>query len=668
MDTQFDKEKKVFFELIPEKKLIGVTGIVIKKKRIIVGRSETSDLVIKRTSISSIHAVIELTVNGARIYDMNSTNGTYINDQKIISEEIKAGTVIKFADVAFTFKEYSEKDLPPPILDMLTSPEIKFEKSSLPELVDDEKIKKPKLEHSIVYPLEKDPKAEYSEYIFEDADELYPIFKYYAHKSSVEVIILYDGKIFSVDYIERKKGKFYLRGVGGDENNPEYPFLGRKEKFPFIKITKHDIFVFTPPNHEELYLSDIKKKTQKNQKDGLILHAQDIIRFHSGKVEIYVRSTDHPPKVDRAPLFRRDNTFKASIVSIMAILICILSFFNIFSVDEELLKEKAPERIATILYNKKLIKPKPEPKPKIKLKPEPPKKKEVAKKVPKKPVQAKKEVVKVKPVKTPEKTKVKVATKTPVKKKVTKLAAKKGAPPKTKVKVAKAIATPSPKKGGKRPISNKRTRFRSKNKVSKGHVDTYKAINFKSTVSSLLSKGGSVAGIKSRAATKSTDIGVTGSAFGGDTAAGSIERSKLNKQVGSLEGSAKGALNVGTSAEGLVTKRGVSIAGIPSPDVIFGSYDPNIIRKILADHIPQFRFCYQKELDRTEAQVSGIIQLNFTIGASGGVVKAGVGKAKKFPGAVRRCVVNVLRGIKFPAPKGGGIVEVKQGMNFYPRG
>jgi TonB family protein len=95
--------------------------------------------------------------------------------------------------------------------------------------------------------------------------------------------------------------------------------------------------------------------------------------------------------------------------------------------------------------------------------------------------------------------------------------------------------------------------------------------------------------------------------------------------------------------------------------------DPDVIRRILLDHLPQFRYCYQKELERSGVEASGTVKLNFTIGASGHVSQAGIDGSSGLPSEVKRCVVGVLRGISFPEPQGGGTVEVKQPMNFYPK-
>ena len=64
--------------------------------------------------------------------------------------------------------------------------------------------------------------------------------------------------------------------------------------------------------------------------------------------------------------------------------------------------------------------------------------------------------------------------------------------------------------------------------------------------------------------------------------------------------------------------------------------------------------------------MSGVLKLNFVIGSSGHVTKAGVSARNALPLNLKGCVVNVLKGIKFPAPLGGGVSEVNQPINFYP--
>ena len=98
-----------------------------------------------------------------------------------------------------------------------------------------------------------------------------------------------------------------------------------------------------------------------------------------------------------------------------------------------------------------------------------------------------------------------------------------------------------------------------------------------------------------------------------------------------------------------------------------GSMDPDIIRRILLDHLPLFSNCYQKHIDQSGQAPSGVIRLDFTIGASGHVIGAGTESAEGLPSEVKDCVLSVLKNIVFPEPLGGGTVEVKQPMNFYTK-
>ncbi len=96
--------------------------------------------------------------------------------------------------------------------------------------------------------------------------------------------------------------------------------------------------------------------------------------------------------------------------------------------------------------------------------------------------------------------------------------------------------------------------------------------------------------------------------------------------------------------------------------------DPDIIRRLIEAHASEFRYCYQKELEKSSKSFDGLIRLDFVIGASGHVTRVSAkSDDSNMPSEVRGCVSNVLKGIKFPEPRGGGSVSVNQPMNFYPR-
>ena len=59
-----------------DQKLKGYRPNALGVGRYLIGRSEGCDIIIPHGSISSVHAVLEITPNGFSIYDMNSKHGT----------------------------------------------------------------------------------------------------------------------------------------------------------------------------------------------------------------------------------------------------------------------------------------------------------------------------------------------------------------------------------------------------------------------------------------------------------------------------------------------------------------------------------------------------------------------------------------------------------------
>ncbi len=643
------------FQLVPAQKGPGRKSLVIGKKRIVVGRLQTCDVILSGADVTSIHAIIEIYGDKFHVYDMNSRNGTFVNGQKIVHQEFKIGDVLRFSTHEFIFREFVRDEAVPPVLDMLSTSEIDDKNEepqnankSLPLNTKEFPSEKPKILPStkniapqIEYPLDRDPKADYCEYIFEDSNEIMPIFNYDRQDSSVEVIILFDDRIMSVDYLPAKNGVYKLVGAGASSRDIEYAYLAKKDKFPFIEIKNKNIFVNILPGYDLMRFTD-KKITGKQDAGQISLEKSEIVRFLNGKIQIFVRGSEAPPKVRPAPLFSKDSEFKKYMF------ICLLFFMlggavlSMIEVNKEVLEEKVPERVATILYKEKKEPPKPKPVEQVvKMEPQ----KQAVQKAPT-PVPEKKPVVETK----------KVAT-------TTKAKAEKLPPIPDKKVVQKPIVSPKAGNSGKPNIRAAEQNVKVESQVSKGSVDTYKSQDFSSTMNSLLSKGGSAKSSRS-VVTESGGVGTTGLAGSGESAT-ALERAKVSGKVGSIAGAAQGRLEAGIGAEGIAEKKGSYMVGVPSDTVVLGSMDPDLIRKILMDHLPQFRSCYQRELEKAASNFSGVVPLDFVIGSTGAVTKAAVSNTDgDVPPQVIGCVLNVLRGIRFPQPLGGGVVEVKQPMNF----
>ncbi|MES2526131.1 MAG: FHA domain-containing protein [Bdellovibrionota bacterium] len=137
--------------------------------------------------------------------------------------------------------------------------------------------------------------------------------------------------------------------------------------------------------------------------------------------------------------------------------------------------------------------------------------------------------------------------------------------------------------------------------------------------------------------------------------------------VGKFNGSdSKGNGSGSYGARGLASKKGFDSAYLEPKTVVLGSMDPELLRKILREYIPQFRHCYQQELIGHDEKIKGVIDLNFTINAVGKVSRFDIKvKDAQFSKKGVNCMGNVLGLIDFPKPKGGGVVDVRQPLNFF---
>lgn len=656
METSIQKEK--LYELVPKSNSQYIEGNILKVGRYLIGRSESCDVVIRQNTLSAVHAVLEITPNGAKIFDMNSTNGTFVNGNKIVSEKLNEGDSVAFSNYEISFQAYQKTASLPPILDSL-EPQKGEASTVIPRLPKTQvpDLDKDKVDDSpyIVYPLGLDPKAEFSEYIFEDKENLYPIFKYEIGKHAIEVIILFNDVVYSVDYLTNKDGTYHMVGAKPKKTDLEFAYLGETEKVAFVEISTGNCIVHKLHNYEVTHISD--NNTENSNSELINLQGNDIVRLKNNHIEIFVRHVASPPKVATAPFFSRDRDLKKYVlIFLLLILIPVLSL-NFFSVDEELEKEKDPERIATILYKQKLYISKNKAVEKTK---KSPKRKQTTtvKKVVKKVTPTKKKVSPNKNAKTSN-------NKDPGKK-----TAKVVKPQKRKTTTRRnnQTKTPSPKVGSvanKSPVPKAKTNFSKRPSKMKGTVDVYRNSDFKSSISSLMAKGGS---LKGSANLKVSDNALeTGAKLGGGSQS-NLQTARVENNVGNISGATVGSLDASKGVEsGMSAKSGLLSAGIPAETVVLGSMDPDVIRRILRAHIPQFRYCYQQELDKKSAGLQGRLIFLFSIGASGHVTKAGVDGGSRLPPKVKRCVAGVLRGIQFPPPPGGGKVDVRQPFNFSPK-
>lgn len=651
------------------------------QKRIVLGTSETCDVIIKHREVSPLHLIIEFNNDRYTLFDLSSENGTFVNGQRILKSEIKTGDQISLGEFHFTMEKLVSANVLPPVLRSMNDllplgptrklprrppPLVAASKTSRPILTSKQDVES---EFDVPYPLSLDPQADFSEYIFEDSDQVFPIFKYEVNQSSVEVILLYKGQILSVDYIPDNQN-VYITGAPGNDTDFSYPYLRREVRDLFVENLNNEIFVHPLAGHKIFKMGDDGDLELKDSKT-INLNDGDILRLLRGPVQIFVRKSERPPSVRVAPVMRRDPDLRYFLFLMLLLVSIFMAVVTFVPVKEEPEEEKAPEKIATILYTrplkfevpkvnveKKIVEKKVDEK-KIeekKIEPEPQKEE---------PVEKAKEIVKEDVPKKVEMEKAGNVTKQDnAKVPDSKIVERK------KVQKAPEIATTKDNlKTHSQKVDNQKSASASKqvpaNAVAPGvgRVETFNSSSFKSSLNTLLQKGGAVSNSSAsvNTASSSSYVGVKGNS----NQKGALVRAEVTDSSGSMSDATVGKLDRGKGVEGIISKSSIAVAGIPAETVVKGM-DPSIIRKILMEHLNEFRLCYKSALKQSTKAFGGVVSLDFIINGAGNVSKASASADALLPLKVRRCVINVVYGIKFPSPPGGGTVEVKQPINFYP--
>ncbi len=85
--------------------------VEVIKSSFFIGRGKANDLVISDGSISRVHAQIKVTREEVYIHDLNSRNGTYVNEERITDQELKPGDNIRLGKTYLTFLGLKEKEV-----------------------------------------------------------------------------------------------------------------------------------------------------------------------------------------------------------------------------------------------------------------------------------------------------------------------------------------------------------------------------------------------------------------------------------------------------------------------------------------------------------------------------------------------------------------------------
>lgn len=134
------------------------------------------------------------------------------------------------------------------------------------------------------------------------------------------------------------------------------------------------------------------------------------------------------------------------------------------------------------------------------------------------------------------------------------------------------------------------------------------------------------------------------------------------------KGRGTGASGHGSGAGVFGKGKGDASIGIGGEEtVVMGSLDPALIDAVIKRHLEQIKYCYDRELPK-KPKLSGKLVVNFTIAADGLVTQAKMKSSTMNDGTVEGCVAERFRKLRFPQPKGGGIVNVNYPLLFSSSG
>ncbi len=679
--------------------------ILVESRILTVGRSETCDYTIKNEFLSQVHASLLRKGDTLIASDLDSTNGVFINDEKITTSELKAGDILRFGSVRYkvefrelqktaagisdntaTQKLLKNEDIQAELTQSaiyLTNSEItqpeksitkveeivektttqaKVEKTSPDRttIITKEEVKKPLPSTQDQTIVGLFPQFEFTEFIFEE-EVSGTAFDFENRERCLEVTSLFGDCIYEVDYFKQSEKELVLTADLKKSNKLSVPIMGLREDLNIAEVNKDGQFKLLKTDFFDykIYTAEGVKTNCFLTQDSYDLDVNDLVVISNDNLNIYLKQTDSPPTTTKVKFFDRDK-----------LLFWLFTFFSVFwllfvvglFIFEPEEKPKDPEKISKkidrILYKKKVIKP---------LKPveeatESSDKTEVDNtKVDEK--EKKNEIVEDEP-------KVEEAKGEPVEEESEEEPTQK----ESKDDVKERVVAPSPPAPAPEPVVKPQPVKAPKvtKKVVRTSLKAKKVIPPASKIKSLTSKfsqalsdlSSNTSGSKSSKKLRKSITQTSGST--GKTDVSFIANKRRNSDV--LRGKRIGDFGAGKVTTG-TTGRAIGLKNsIGKRTVILGMLDPRDIQNVLRQHLPRFAYCYDRELERKNKRFSTTIDLKFTITGQGRAIKPSfTTRSMTFSSTAINCFRRVMSTIQFPKPRGGGIVKVRQPINLEPK-
>jgi len=101
--------------------------------------------------------------------------------------------------------------------------------------------------------------------------------------------------------------------------------------------------------------------------------------------------------------------------------------------------------------------------------------------------------------------------------------------------------------------------------------------------------------------------------------------------------------------------------------IVKGLLPKDVIAGVVRGHQKEIRACYERELSHNHA-LQGRIVVDFVIDGQGDVTSASVHETTLNDAWLENCVLDVVRGFKFPPPAGAGTVHATYPWTFKSTG
>jgi outer membrane biosynthesis protein TonB len=615
-------------------------SFAIKKRQVIMGNHPLCDLVLV-SDATPYHAFFCLTTEGLLVKDLCSDSGIFVNGTRINEAILQAGDTLTVGNNNYQVE---------------VSEDIDFELAGLPitpSFFQNESMALPEHAGNMVFidgeycdvlfndkdfiPRSNVPALEYQNE-YDDLEELEVSFDLatVVEEKRLEIISYINGMIQDVRYLKIKNGDYFLSPERSSSREILFSSLERIRLFSY----KNNQIKFYP--QASLTPSVAWESIDLNQPFFLT----------AGTEQVSLRLVEKTFGLANIPLLFRDREFFRSFSKVFFILFLPMLLLTLVDIE---MKEEEKKKEMIVIY--KL--PKPSTKPTPDLEKSELSAKEVTSQVENtghKQQDQPTEKVEFAQASDTKETVAKAATPTPVKKPAPTAAAPAQAPAKTEV--AKTPTSAPAQTLAPAPVQTSPVAAAPAPAVE---VKPAKPYSFKSSaVGSLVSDAPSL-----NAGSATQQGGSPDKSFNVGTSANGELVAGANIGVSKVSGfDSKGSGSSSFGSRGLAAKSGFDSAYLDPNTVVMGSIDPELVRKILREYIPQFRHCYQQELIKAD-NIKGVLDLEFTIGPDGKTTKYNVlTKNARFTANGIDCMGRVLGYIQFPKPKGGGVVDIKQPMNF----